>query len=37
MIGISYNTDQSLKTETAYLIAGLLLFSAGRLITPKKS
>jgi hypothetical protein len=34
LIGISYD---SLKAELAYLLAGLLLFSAGQLISKKKS
>jgi hypothetical protein len=34
LIGIQYD---SLKAELAYLLAGLLLFSAGNLITRKKS
>jgi hypothetical protein len=32
LIGIAY---QSLKAELAYLVAGLLLFSAGRLLARK--
>lgn len=31
LIGLSYN---NLKAELAYLVAGLLLFSAGRLVQP---
>jgi hypothetical protein len=33
LIGISAH---NLKAELAYLLAGLLLFSAGRLIRPKR-
>ena len=33
IIGLSYN---SLKAELAYLLAGLLLFSAGQLMARKK-
>ena len=33
IIGLSYN---SLKAELAYLLAGLLLFSAGQLLARKK-
>jgi hypothetical protein len=34
LIGIQYD---SLKAELAYLLAGLLLFSAGQLLTRKKA
>jgi len=32
MVGISFNTDSSFKTEVVYFLAGLLLFSAGQLL-----